>query len=128
MRFIQIIYKEERWKTYGVAVYMLGILFFYGIEYFYYQNNQQLLWLSLNTSVGRLVKHPYIYLFLIVDVLPILALFLLSQQQFEKYFKWCVYFFIIPIDLYYFWEIGLPLNILCFNLSSLSLYRKTAKI
>ena len=44
-----------------------------------------MLWLSLNTSVGRLVQHPYIYLFLIVDVLPILALFLHSQQQFEKY-------------------------------------------
>lgn len=34
MRFIQIIYKEERCKTYGIGVYMLGILFFYGVEYF----------------------------------------------------------------------------------------------
>ncbi len=27
MRFIQIIYKEERWKTYGVAVYVRYSIF-----------------------------------------------------------------------------------------------------
>jgi len=116
MRFIQIICKEKKWKVYALGAYAVLIVFFYGVQYFYYQQTQELLWLSLNTVAGRLVQHPFIWLFFMVDIFPVVFAFLCNQKQYEKYFRWFVFFLIIPVDLFYFWQVGLPFNWILFNL------------
>lgn len=127
MYIIPQLYWASRLFTFLLVIPLLFFIF-YLFQYVYFQKTGQFYWIEESTSITRLVKHPYFWVFFTLDGFTILMFLFLKITVFEKLARWlCLFTF--PIALYYMWEVssGLPIHWMLLIIVGLCLNKDTSE-